>query len=169
MKPYDFIGVWGKGSSMHTLCSHCRSILHKKSPWSTNIDEWTCLNVASLNPSYTHPCMHIKKKKNQTYLLYHTQTRTVRITDACMSLCLCASLALLCTISRFMCRQFETQGIVLVLTFFPWKPKNALHQPCFFSTDCRPLMKCKDRHLKPPKRPKAVPHTCCCYDVIFNS
>lgn len=168
MKPYyDFIGVWGKGSSMHTLCSHCRSILHKKSPWSTNIDEWTCLNVASLNPSYTHPCMRIKK--NQTYLLYHTQTRTVRITDACMSLCLCASLALLCTISRFMCRQFETQGIVLVLTFFPWKPKNALHQPCFFSTDRRPLMKCKDRHLKPPKHPKAVPHTCCYYDVIFNS
>lgn len=119
--------------------------------------------------SLLHTSMYAYKKKNQTYLLYHTQTRTVRITDACMSLCLCASLALLCTISRFMCRQFETQGIVLVLTFFPWKPKNALHQPCFFSTDCRPLMKCKDRHLKPPKRPKAVPHTCCCYDVIFNS
>lgn len=98
------------------------------------------------------------------YLLCHTQTRTVRITDACMSLCVCVR-----TISRFMCRQFETQGIVLVLTFFPWKPKNALHQPCFFSTDRRPLMKCKDHHLKPPKHPKAVPHTCCYYDVIFNS
>lgn len=87
MKPYDFIGVWGKGSSMHTLCSHCRSILHKKSPWSTNIDEWTCLNVASLNPSYTHPCMHIKKKIKRIYCTTHKLEQSESLMHVCLCVC----------------------------------------------------------------------------------
>lgn len=50
---------------------------------------WMNMSKCCIIKSLLHTSMNVYFKKNQTYLLCHTQTWTVRITDACMSLCVC--------------------------------------------------------------------------------